>query len=88
MKLKIAAIAAVLLLTGCAQTGYIPQLAEKVPQLVDTFGEAGLLELGEAVCAAFDDGLSENQIAGTLETNGLTIAEAGSVVVAARDHLC
>lgn len=83
-------LACVLAVTGCAAnpSGYMERLRDETPALVDEFSETQLVELGEAVCTVLDDGGTGHDAAGTLEQNGFTLAEAGTIVLAASDNLC
>lgn len=81
---------AALALTGCTsgESGYLETLRTDTPTLTETFTDDELMQLGEAVCEALDAGMSGHRAAGSLETSGLSIAEAGTVVLAASGNLC
>jgi hypothetical protein len=89
-KLAAVAVAAMLFaLSGCAGGGgYIETIREDRPTLTEDLTEEELESIGEAVCAALDEGLSGHRAAAELEASGMSIADAGTVVLAASDHLC
>lgn len=81
--------AATLGLAGCASGGgFVETVRSEIPEVLDQISEDDLVAVGEAVCDALDDGLSGHRAAGELEASGFTLAEAGTIVLAASDHLC
>ncbi|WP_188711335.1 DUF732 domain-containing protein [Microbacterium faecale] len=78
-------------LAGCSpspEDAFIQSIKDDTPQVFDRGSETEAIELGRALCTNMDDGSSAHDAAGMLEGLGWSIAEAGTVVIAAVDNFC
>jgi hypothetical protein len=89
-KLVVAVAVIALGLTGCAASpsGYIDAIRGDHPALLDAYTEDELVSLGNDVCDALEGGMSGHRAAGALEISGIPLADAGTIVLTASDHLC
>lgn len=69
------------------ESAYIAALREQLTTF-DTSPATLWLDLGHAVCEAFDSGYTPKQVFDSMSGGGLTQPEASAVVVIAGIHLC
>lgn len=69
------------------ETAYYTALRKQLPQT--DLSNAGLwIDLGRAVCKAFDDGLTPKEVFDSMSGGAITQPEASAVVVISGIHLC
>ncbi|AYD86787.1 hypothetical protein SEA_MICRODON_40 [Streptomyces phage Microdon] len=62
--------------------------ARAVAPVLETVGDASLIELGQSVCGAFDAGVGTAEVGVTMIESGLDATASGAVVGAATSTLC
>lgn len=104
MKTKLLTVIAMsaLLLTGCAgqaeatpkptvsatpEDAFATELREQVPDY-DRATDQQWLEVGQAVCKAYDAGATPNQVVDSMQGQNVTADEAAALVVIAAETLC
>ncbi|WP_295787144.1 DUF732 domain-containing protein [uncultured Microbacterium sp.] len=69
------------------EVAYVRALRQQLPKS-DLSAMQVWVDLGHAVCAAFDDGLTPKQVFDSMQGGGVTQQEASVVVVLSGIHLC
>ncbi len=73
--------------TFAQESAYLAELRKQLPK-TDLSSVQLWLDLGHAVCAAFDDGLTPKEVFDSMQGGALSSPEASAVVVLSGIHLC
>lgn len=73
--------------TAQAEAAYLEDLQAAIPDHARAT-TAQWLDIGNAICAAYEEGASPNQVVDSMQGSNLTADEAAAVIVISADKLC